>query len=1604
MSGLLWKYYFENDVEQFRRTLARASYNATLSSKGKGGSTVVSSSPGATLPTSPALTRSRRPSDHHAPSSLKNGANISLSRADINWKDAHGITLFHLIASSTYPNASEFALALLQSPLLDIYAQDNESGWTVLHRALYFGNITIARALMHRDIQDATQYSVAGSTHTAGGLIKIKDREGYSPFELYGASIANRNIRHAASIPLLGSCADDEDYEMAQGVSGDVTEDDNKYKLVAPSTNINGDEVFAFGSNKNFTLGFGDQDDRQFPERIHLKRPDHLLYRFFEEYKASTQRSQHRPSGESTSRPFGIFELPSIVRYRPITIQDVQLSKLHSAILTTDPEANLYMCGFGSGGRLGTGDETTRFGYVNINDGGLVGKKVVYIGLGQNHTIAISSEGETFTWGSNAFGQLGYAVNVYGSSLKDEEPLQLLPRQVFGPLKREIVVGAAASRMHSAVHTSTSLYTFGKNEGQMGLVDSDARSLLSQNTPRRVGASLFSSGIQSVTAIDKATICLLEDHEVWVFANYGYTRVSFPVEAFSNYFLDDRSTAGKREPIRQAVKGNGICKITSGGDTICAMTSMGDVFTMHVSQKVETSTPSSSTTNPSKIRGALSSPHRVWSLKKAHMAVSDVDVGQDGSIIICTASGSVWRRIKRAKIKDATAAGILEYKAKDYKFSRVPGLTRVAAVRSNAFGAYAAVSRDCDVLQTQMTTDATTLWRDLQSLLPFDDFGAENSNTKNHAPRLRTPSQQNGIATIRRAVLTSPNVEEDIATFLSCRFGASDTDYDLHVGTTASDVRIPIHSFMLAGRSTVMGKALAEFNGAYFFTISETLNIEYDENGRPLILFQGIDFITLLNLVLYIYTDCVVDVWQHARRAPEMAFRYRQIRSELMKVASSLELRKLEHAVRLMAEPPKTLHEDLGVAIEHQSYFRNGDVEIELDGTSHSLHGALVCRRCPFFEGLFQGRAAGGWLSSRRVQEPHEPVKIDLAHVDPSIFYFILRHMYADADERMFDDIVTADLDSYLDLIIEVLSVANELMLDRFAQCCQKTLGRYVNTRNVCQLLNAVAPCSVTEFKDAALEYICLNLEAMLENRLLSELDGDLMLELDEVVRQNQLHCLPISKSGRAEADLYQRYPGLVDLVERSKAIKVDQLMLQSRMREETKTGSTSKAKGDLFEDFDPSPSSKHSPRQISKAVGSQSNSPSLKAKKSIADLMFEMEDFDEPGDEETKKHPSTPSQRGLKRDQSLHSPSPMSYGDGKYGKSPDDRRAASHGASYLDFEREQRKTTPSSLEGRQSMNKHQPWATPSMTSSKLDMKEIMAQASCHRTSNISSALAMKSKLPKSPGLPAKLSQRERKKQQLQAHLPVASVATDSSSSATSALEVQASSGEKLASPWQGPSTGPRVSLKEVIGAETNSCSAKEEAIPHTPSPMTLRQTVAGKHNSRRPISTCAQPTTNSNQHNTSSPSTSRSAGQNVLSPPRSISTYNPPIRSVRHVSPPAAEPTLQLSMSDILAQQQTEKEIIKDAAAKRSLQEIQQEQAFQEWWDQETRKVQEQQEAGSKPASGRGKGIRGKSSTGGSRGQGRGRKAAKQGGECSSGTVAPDAATSSEKYKAKEK
>lgn len=1039
MSGYLWKYYLQDDVDNFRHVLAtpahtnRPATHKSFTTWQPGTSPApVNGSPGSYNASPIASAKARK---------MGTAAPANLTRFDINSRDAAGMTILHHAASSVAESAVDFAQALLEHPWTDLYIQDAENGWTALHRAFYFGNIAIARLILNRDAQDILGQGSSGFSHQhARGLVKIKDKEGYGPLDLFSMTIKDRTLRPEES-PLVDSDSDD---DIAHGDSGDVDGEVRK-RLIAPPVSLDGDEVYTFGSNKNVTLGFGDEDDRQFPERVTLRRPDHLLQRFYKEH--CDRQNQHfaamgMPMHDSGSQPRSTVDLPTHIRNTPLIIQDVRMSKLHTAVVTTDPVSNLYVCGHGPGGRLGTGNETTRYQFTCIETGGLGQKHVAAVALGQNHTLAITEEGEVFSWGNNAYGQLGYTLPK--PTMKDDDPISTIPRQIFGPLKREIVTGIAASRIHSVVHTATSLYTFGKNEGQLGIVDSDARSLEMQVIPRKIAAALFSSPIHSVSAIDGATICLLESREVWVFANYGYAKISFPLDGFTSSFLKESWLTTKYDTAP-----NRINKITSGGDTICALSTSGEVFTVAVSRRSEGSQDTStSTTNPKQIRGALSAPFRIWSSKKSHMAARDVDVDQDGSIILTTEAGTVWRRTKRATIKNAAVTAAVENKPKDYKFQRVSGLTRVVAVRASAFGAYAAIRKDCDVTRTQIGVDEAGLWEHFAPLLAFHELTNYEETSDDEEPTPRFWTRATDAQGLRKRVLKSKDLETDVTEIVQRSLASSDRSYDMEVGSTLSDVRIPVHEFILAGRSRTLRDAMLDFRVKDSeHVISEFLTIKH-EGRKVVLIFQGLDFLTIFNLVLYAYTDSLVDFWNVTRHYPTMAHRYRAVRTELMKVALRLDMRQLEPAVRQMVNPRKSLHMDMELAIKDQSFFESGNVIVDLADGEMLLHSDVICQRCPFFEGLFRGRAGGQWLAGRQTEDS-PLIHIDLTHVETRLFELIVRHLYTDAGEEIFANVTSEDLndllalDELLDHVMDVMSVANELMLDRLSQICQRLIGRY---------------------------------------------------------------------------------------------------------------------------------------------------------------------------------------------------------------------------------------------------------------------------------------------------------------------------------------------------------------------------------------------------------------------------------------------------------------------------------------------------------------------------------------------------------------------------------
>ncbi|KAI1387700.1 uncharacterized protein F4822DRAFT_407326 [Hypoxylon trugodes] len=1506
MSHLLWKYYWENDVDKFRRLLAQAGYSQTPS---KSSGTGVGS-PGAFGSSPRAVTKSRKASGFGLTAIAPKNASSSLGKGDINSRDYSGLTILLRAASSVSPNAILFVEALLDHPAIDIYIQDYESGWNALHRALYNGNISIARLLLDKERKDLTS-ALGGATVTrVGQLIKTKDHEGNSPFDVYNATIALRTLKVSKERANL----EEDESDTDDGSGGEDTRHHGR------SSGL-GEEVFTFGSNNNLTLGLGDEDDRQFPERIYLKRPDHLIQHFYDQYLDGKKRQ----SNLEDSMTRDLSDIPILIQNRPLVIQDVAFSKLHSAILTTDPVSNLYVCGIGRGGRLGLGDENTRFNFMPVL-GGLSDKKVIQISLGQNHSMAVTNTGELWTWGLNTYSQLGFPLPP--PAKPDEEPMSLTPRQIFGPLKKEVILGAAVSAIHSVAHTGSSLFCWGRNVGQLALMDADSRSLEIQTNPRKVAATLLSnhSSIVMVSAIEKATSCLFEDHTVCVFTSYGYNMIKFPsYDPFTNSPLQrsvQLSMSARYDPGRREIH-----QIASGGETIAAVTGNGDLFTMAVNQKpVDGTQPASSTTNPSKIKDAVTVPQCIWSSRKD--GVKSVAVGENGSVMISTQSGAVWRRIKRTKAKDTKVPAAADAKRKDFKFQRVPYITDIVAVRSSTFGAYAAIRKDCDVTREQLEIDEQTLWQDVAPLFPLAGFKALNHKARENKDtwKFQDPDVLKGrVDSLAYEVLTSTDLEEDLQVHIRDWGFRNDSLGTVVRAAAYPDLAIPIHSWLLSARSPLLRLGLQRFRETGTYEVPEVLNISKQGDLTIVELVGSVDLITLINFVVYMYCDRVIPAWNFTRQSRPLAYRYRQIRTELMKLATKLGMAELEAAARTQSSPPRSMNKDFGKAIEDPAFFGDGDAVLELDGDEIPVHSSLLCQRCPWFQGLFNGRSRGMWLESRRAAlSDADRIRIDMKHMDPESFHYVLRHLYADIGEELFDDVILESIDEFSELVMDVMSIANELMLDRLSQICQKVIGQFVSTRNISTLLNAISPCSVTEFKDKGLEYICLQMESMLENHLLDDLDEDLLLELDEVVRDNQLARCPFARSGRAYLLLHERNPELAQDIDEERQRRVKQMAFKLNHKDdERKLSSSFKTRfGSLDE-----PNISLIPdrtRRKSKAAQNEPFTPVLRPRDSQADLIFAMDEEGSPGGSNPVSPSARPVQPGERGDLEQLPTLNSSWYDAK-GKSVGD--AATPIATPPISAREPNLTTAKSHTdpaGRVPSIGN-PWGSSALPTSRLDLKEVLAESRPPQSA-LSAGLAAEKKEGSSKATPQKLSQKE-KKRQLQQHQAEQAAREESQSQQSQLPWVKVS--EKKESPWQKTLILPKASSTDA----SESPAGPSTGVPK-PKPLLAAETGSDKSIPRR----AASPDTRfSGQRSNSGTNASSST---VQSKPQQTAPYSKSY--IKRAPKPERE--MGLGLADIIGEQRREQEVVREAVAKRSLQEIQQEQAFQEWWDQESRRMQEEE------------------------------------------------------------
>ncbi|XP_032170569.1 RCC1 and BTB domain-containing protein 2 isoform X5 [Mustela erminea] len=144
----------------------------------------------------------------------------------------------------------------------------------------------------------------------------------------------------------------------------------------------------------------------------------------------------------------------------------------HIVLATTEGE--VFTWGHNAYSQLGNG--TTNHGLVPCHiSTNLSNKQVTEVACGSYHSLVLTSDGEVFAWGYNNSGQVGS-----GSTAN-----QPIPRRVTGCLQNKVVVNIACGQMCSmAVVNTGEVYVWGYNgNGQLGLGSSG-----NQPTPCRIAA------------------------------------------------------------------------------------------------------------------------------------------------------------------------------------------------------------------------------------------------------------------------------------------------------------------------------------------------------------------------------------------------------------------------------------------------------------------------------------------------------------------------------------------------------------------------------------------------------------------------------------------------------------------------------------------------------------------------------------------------------------------------------------------------------------------------------------------------------------------------------------------------------------------------------------------------------------------------------------------------------------------------------------------------------------------------------------------------------------------------------------------------------------
>lgn len=977
---------------------------------------------------------------------------VRLSKDELLQRDVLGRTILHVIVLC---NRYDLLRHLLKNPFIKhiFLFIDYESGWNVLHYVVFYRRMQCLKCL-----QDYFRSDASGMTF--GDLLRCKDRNRLTPMQLI-----HNNYKDLMLVP---TCINEtNEFELEKRIRrhrlvNEYDEPTNSWWCDARG----GSEVYVFGANNNNNLGVGDTSDRIAPTR--------LSHKFF---KANMTSHIHN---------FNCLPMP---RYK-----EFRVSKYHSVLITRN--RNVYTCGIGSYGRLGhsRGNLANQYNFKLVED-----LKAETVAVSNNHTVVLGVDGGVYGWGANNYYQLGVigpGNESRGGSLVDfpnafeATPIHINTGELKngGVLRRNPIKGVSVSKIHSLVYTDYEVYSWGLSIGQMGFSTDSSRTIdfrykdetykgQFQSKPKAIS---FRDEIKLVETCETCTCVITVLNDIHVLYNYQHIKLpKIPVKASDKQFDFFKPAVLTRA--RQIVK---VCFRDLG--YIALLMDSGDVLGFDLTKDIKSIKYSS-----------------IWKPYNEDMNVVDLDISHDGSIILCTRDGSVFRKNNGSKLRQNSISGTTMTPTfintvTNTKFKRLDGINKVVKVSCDAnFTSFGFIRDSMDALPlkvhlndflidfshlscTMMAPEdrkqdqlfksdhdggANFYIRDFA--YPHDNFDDDNDEmmvdnkskslddillssfkSKYDYSKNKPPTS---LETYKRWSLASPYVIPVDLTYWEEVFNkASTTSYSgydcFFEFQDYPTMRIGAHKSVFKVRSVLCKKLFLDQEGSLFD--NGHVRLFYDSSDSTLRFESGINLKVFLMLIHYIYTNEVVvladDSYDHldissSENSPE----YKALKSDFDNMVYTFQI-----GVNTSHSSTQLFVEKFGPALLN---VEDGDKDliVKLSDGQIKCHTYILICRSAYFETLFSQR----WHEENHNNNNNKTneLGLELENITCLQFETILRYLYGVCDAEVFNTVQSTVGNSFefANFLLELMEIADQFLLLPLKTLCELALKDMITLDDV---------------------------------------------------------------------------------------------------------------------------------------------------------------------------------------------------------------------------------------------------------------------------------------------------------------------------------------------------------------------------------------------------------------------------------------------------------------------------------------------------------------------------------------------------------------------------